>query len=201
VLHDLLSLLQAAKIGAVTVDRLSFGCNGHRHKPDGHVLQEYTERLVNLGAVPSDEGKLFVYAPAVALQRGAHVPPELVSPFTSSYANRVPWRAENHTETFEPFRMHHYLTRSFEECLSKVNDPRLASLKTSWRHAEGDNLCKRHMEGETGFYRIEHAHDYTLARSPLARITGIILRSLELSRIKCMCCIAPPWRDQLEESC
>ena len=180
-LHELLDGCLQAGIGAVVVDRLDFGCNGHRKKPKGLVLNQYTDRLVPLAA-EARKGKVFVHAPAIVAHRGAHEPPVLASPWTASFANRAPWSSEQSIPVHEPFRMHHFVTRSYEECVAKAHSARLKSLNSSWRVEVGEELCKRHLLGSDGYYRIEHMQDYSLAHSRFISVVAAILDKLEERR-------------------
>jgi len=178
VLHDLLSAYADVGIGAVSVDRVEFGASGHATRPPGLVMQNYAERLVDVGPATESLGKLLVRPAAVLSHQGGHVPPILAAPARAARANRVPWAEAHHTKCLEPLRIHHYVTRSLEECAARAASSRLVALRESWRRAAGGALCDRHSAASPLWARIEHMVDTTLASSPIAAATAVLIESL-----------------------
>jgi hypothetical protein len=173
VLHDLLRGLQREKKGAVIMDRANFNCNGHPEPTGGLVIRDYTHRSVSLRPM-SVVGKPLVLMLALDHMRGAHQV-SLKESWKVVTADRAPWSNETKHHTFEPFRINHYLTRSYAECLEKSNSSRRPP--RNWRLIHGAKLCDKAMVGTELFNREENAPDVFLATSwiPLV-IDAVVLR-------------------------
>jgi hypothetical protein len=171
VLHDLLKRFQAEQEGAVMMDRMHFGCSGHAERPADLSIRAYTKRLINLSPVRT-MGKPVVFMPALTSVTGAHVV-DVKPPYKVVTANHEAWSHDTLHHTYEPFRLNHYVSRSFKECVDKSTDPRRDA--STWRRQLGRQHCEKMMEGMPSHYREEHAVDNTLSASWYPEVLDAIL--------------------------
>jgi hypothetical protein len=178
ILHRLLARFERRKQGTVVLDRMDFGTSGHAERPAGLVVQQYTNRLVKLCVRQEAKGKLLVLSEALASHNGAHDPPTLHPGWSVAFANGRNWTSTDFRVTFEPIRLNHYITRSYQECVDKANGDRVKSLPDSWRRELGKQLCDKNHPGTSLFYREEHAHDYVLLASPVFKVVAAVLEQV-----------------------
>jgi Glycosyltransferase family 92 len=116
----------------VAVNRLTFGPSGHRTKPPGLVIENYVRRAKeNNKAVKSivDPARTERGLGHHAIYRdGALAVDELMRPMDpeKDVAGARPGAGDRQTETFsvERLRINHYATKSEEEWLAKLDQPR-----------------------------------------------------------------------------
>ncbi len=172
VLHDMLA--RHPRTGAVILDRMDFGCNGHRDPPDELVIRAYTKRVLALRPL-RHAGKPFVRLEALERMQGAHSASVLPTWYVFT-ADSAPWNGNKTHRTFEPFRLNHYKTRSYAECVEKSNSSRLSA--TNWRVKFGPKLCDAEWEDSTLYRREEHAVDAMLAISWHGELIHAVMRLL-----------------------
>lgn len=143
-LHDLLGVYEQDGVGAVLIHRLHFGSSGHIAPPEGLVMQAYTQRLVHLHRNATPPGKVLAKSAAVLRQMSAHEPPLMQPGWRAATADGAPLSHGSAAALFEPLRLHHYVTRSFSECMAKAMDERN---RGTWREVAGRETCERHMRG------------------------------------------------------
>lgn len=147
VLHRLLSHYESQNEGALVLDRVVFTSNGHRTRPHGLTISEYTQRMVDVYPT-SAAGKVIVLSQAMAIMNTFHTV-SLKANWRIVNADHRPWVEHSRYRTWEPIRMAHFQQRSYEECIAKFSSGRLSP--DHWRMLHGKTLCDRHMEGYPGF--------------------------------------------------
>ena len=175
VLHDLLRGFQKEHKGAVIMDRANFNCNGHREPTGGLVIRDYTHRTVSLRPT-SVVGKPLVLLRALDRMQGAHQV-ALKASWAVVTADRAPWSNATKHHTFEPFRINHYLSRSYAECLAKSTSSRRPP--RNWRLMHGAKLCDKAMVGTPLFSREENAPDVFLSASWLPLVIDAVMLRMQ----------------------
>ena len=175
VLHDVLRTFIPARMGAVIMDRLGFNCNGHREATGGLVTRDFTHRTVSLRRPRHMVGKPLVLMTALEQMRGAH---EVVlhTPWKTGTADRAEWRNKTRHRTFEPFRVNHYATRSYAECIAKSTSEQRH--KSNGRKVRGARRCDKAMIGTKRYRREENAPEVSLAVSGLPDAVDAVRRLL-----------------------
>jgi hypothetical protein len=174
VLHDLLARFVTAKEGGILLDRMHFGSSGHQQRPAGLSINEYTSRVVNL-TPRRMMGKPLVCLEALERVKGVHAL-EVKPPWSVVTADHTQWAAATEHHTFEPFRLNHYSSRSFDECLVKANDVRRKP--GNWRRQAGKEHCEQMMEGTALFDAQEHGIDNFLRMSWYVDVLQAALKQL-----------------------
>jgi hypothetical protein len=169
VLHEMLDAFRRHKVGAIVVDRMGFGTNGHRTPITGLQMREFTSRLVERGhgyayRRPSLSGKIFQLMEAL---RPFSVPTHGTALIHGWNISRADLKPVVHADgaVWEPLRLNHYVTRSYQECMDKL-DPVInrQSPTTNWR-SKNSNMCNSTMEGVHGYTRARNAPNFELAGS------------------------------------
>lgn len=144
-LHAFLDRFKNWRKGAVIIDRMNFGCSGHRAPPAGLTMQAYTERDVPLLPAPV-VGKVVVLFEALRHMRSAHDASLLPDWDKVTVDLDVYNEATTRGNRFEPVRINHYLSRSYDECVAKLTLNKWPDAM-DWRKKNGQRLCDRRMEG------------------------------------------------------
>ena len=142
-LHMLLNRWEGWRTGGIIVDRLTFGCGGHDNPPDDLVTAAYTTRILGM-YVGQVVGKFFSLTPALEQTVSAH-DLKVKDGFKKVTADNEVLN-DTHTPVryhrYEPVRFNQYSTRSYSECVAKINLSRWSE-KTDWRKKIGTALCDR----------------------------------------------------------
>ena len=167
-LHQYLDLYDKRGVKALLVDRLDFGTSGHADPPSGLVIENYTRRRVVHGPRAAVVGKMFV-RPEFLKERSHHGHTvELTSGLCATTDFETSANNSAKCENFkvhrrDPLRLHHYATKSFNECEAKFKRGHFPA--NDWRAIHGLGICERAHPGKPGFVDIEHGHDITLSAS------------------------------------
>lgn len=134
VLHDYLDNAIQRREAAIVLDRINHGPGAHVTRPEGLVINEYTQReydVVQKSHAVSGKPLVFVDA----LVRGDLHTATVRSNFKVVTADHDQWSAESRHRIFDPIHINHYWTRSQEECYAYANSERLAAFgqANNWR--------------------------------------------------------------------
>ena len=178
-LHQMLDNYRAQNAGAVVVDRLSFGTSGHATRPAELSMRAYTERDVLRWS--SEAGRDWMYARwpitgKVFMRMDAQLPgpgnhPTHDAKVLPSFRVVTAWgddweAAREKGGVWEPLRLNHYATRSYAECVHKL-DPKnnRQSKQTDWRSKVGVVLCDQRHPGKPSYEQRSNGRNYDLAAS------------------------------------
>ena len=175
VMHKLLKLFERARMGAIILDRLNFNCNGHREPTGGLVTRDFTHRTVSLRP-HRVVGKPLVMLKALEKVQSAHMVRVQEPRWRMATADRAVWSNATVHHTYEPFRVNHYSTRSYAECIEKSTSHRRQP--GNWRLKHGAALCDKAMAGTPLFKPEENAPDASLALSGLPDAVDAVRRLL-----------------------
>ena len=178
-LHAYLREYEEARCGGVLLDRLPFSANGHRDPPAGLVIEEYTQRSVS---VRPDVREPHMIGKVLASHRGfksMHGHSFTVSPgWSACFADQTTWNnmtiEDIKHRVYEPLRLHHYMARSYNECIQKIEVLKVRATR-NWRVQHGPDVCNRAMDGNAQFTPSEHTTDRTLTDSILPSVVRALL--------------------------
>lgn len=171
----MLDRLKDSKAGAITVDRMVFGTNGHTTPPADLVMRAYTEREVLrkwdwLYTRHPVSGKVFqlweAQRPDQYPGHSANVDP--ASGFIEMTAYEEPYdTAHEKGAIWEPLRLNHYTTKSYTECLRKLDAKfNRQSETTNWRTKMGRSMCDQRHNATSSYLLKDNGRSYDLSSSP-----------------------------------
>ena len=185
-LHIMLDEWKREKIGAIVLDRMNFGTSGHETPVrDDLVIRSFTEREVHRKwgwryTRQRNQGKVFQLWEAQRIGGSpAHVANvEPTSGYTENTADGELFnRSHARGALWEPLRLNHYSSRSFAECMAKL-DPKInrQSESTNWRTKNGAILCERRHPRSARYTVATNADNYDLAASPFPTVVERLVR-------------------------
>lgn len=154
-------------VGAIVLDRISFGPSGHKSAPKQLVMRAYTERE-QPSMSPRPVGKVIVQLGALAWMLSAH-DAQMKPGFVKTTADLEEYSDATQRSRLDGVRINHYVTRSHGECIAKLTLGRWPD-NMDWRKTNGKALCDRRLEGTPEWEDLDNSMDVTLAASPLPDI-------------------------------
>lgn len=163
VLPRLLKKYENKGCAGLILDRLNFGSGGHREPPEGLVIEQYVERHVADDSKPA--GKTIAMTERVE-KISHHFLDVADDKWTICLSNLLPWPGKHQPRTMvlEPIRIHHYWTRSWSECMEKLQR-RQQDHAGDWRVKQGEKYCNREIRGADEYLIGVHTNDTILSSS------------------------------------
>jgi hypothetical protein len=173
-LHHYLNLLEDAECGGIIMDRVEYAADFVSPPPGGLVITDIVQRRVST-AWPAIVGKPLVFADGFArLEGGLNFTTK--QGFRPCLSDRTEWdQVVSHPRVYEPIRLHHYVVRSYEECLLKISADYNSKTKWTWRTEAGQAFCNQSMPWTPEYEELKWVEDAVLVGALFPEVISQLL--------------------------
>lgn len=172
ILPQLLKKYENRGCAGLLMDRLNFGSGSYIMPPKGLVIENYVERKVADELRPASKTIAFTERTAMISHHFLVVED---NQWDICLSNLLTWSGdEDRAMVLEPIRLHHYLTRSWKECMEKL-DRRKNDSPNDWRAIHGRQHCDKYLRQSNSYNGRTHTNDSLLSSSIWPHLVRSIL--------------------------